>query len=457
MKETEKLEFAIIGCILNFGDKLDIPEFMSWQVFEDERRGLLYGVLDKMIYNKITIDTLSVYSECKKLGFDFTAYEVAIYSDHGLNSGAFDYHCHILYQYYIRRKLISLSVKALDDSQDVTKDVFEIQEKIVDEFQSIISFTSNSVHKTSDVASKFFETNKNLVAEGKFNGVKSDFIQVDDIIGGWTKQDLIILAGRPSMGKTALCLSYIINALKQGKTVVFASLEMGADSIWKRIASMCTGINLTKFFIYGIRGSDLEKYNEFLKEAQNWKLIIFDKGGASLRDIRNILRQIKDVDLLVVDYLQLIIETNSKYSNRNDEVTKISNGLKTLAKDFNIPVIALSQLSRSVEQRGGNKIPMLSDLRDSGSIEQDADVVQFVHRPEYYGVTEDEQGNSLLNVANIIIPKNRNGKIGTAVLHFQKETTLFKNMEDLQGAHDPVDFTEPNSMKVNQYFDDEKF
>jgi replicative DNA helicase len=249
-------------------------------------------------------------------------------------------------------------------------------------------------------------------------------------------------------------LKYAVTPAKMGLGVVIFSLEMSRMQIFYRIASEETGIELEKFIRRGLSHYEMEQYKIFVQTTKSWNIIIDDTPALSIQDMRLRVKQFKtkfQIDLVLSDYLQLHTFKGYSGTSRNDEVSKISGGLKSIAKEFNVPVIALSQLSRSVETRGGSKEPMLSDLRDSGSIEQDADMVQFLYRPEYYGITEDEKGQSLLGTAKIIIAKHRNGALDDAKVQFNGRTASFSNMAYFTAS--PVNNSPNSSIEPNKNFD----
>ena len=261
-----------------------------------------------------------------------------------------------------------------------------------------------------------------MVNPESLRGVPTGLIELDRVTNGLQKSDLILLAARPSMGKTALALNIAWQAAKKGKTVAIFSLEMGIRQLTQRFLSMISGVNLQQIKTGQISQSEFETVTAAADSLSSLKIYVDDTSGQSLREIKTESRRLLQtvgLDLIVIDYIQLM--QGAKAENRVQEVSEISRGLKALAKELNIPVLALSQLSRNVEMRADKK-PQLSDLRESGSIEQDADIVMFLYRPEYYERTEENK-----NMALITLAKNRNGATGAAVLQFCPEIVCFRD------------------------------
>lgn len=266
-------------------------------------------------------------------------------------------------------------------------------------------------------------------------GVDTGFPTMNRIMSGWQKTDMVILAARPSMGKTALALNYILNAAAAKTPVLLFSLEMSAEQLAYRMISTLSTIESMRIRTKNLRRDDYSRLSLAVGKLAEFPIFIDETPGIGMAELRSKARRavsLHKVELIVVDYLQLMSLPPRSESHQLG-IAQISKSLKSLAKELNVPVIALSQLSRAVEQRSGEKRPMLSDLRDSGAIEQDADMVQFVYRPEMYEAT-DSQGNPTAGVAEVIIGKHRNGPTGTVNLHFNKDIGLFT---ELEGHHIP--------------------
>ncbi|MCF6295692.1 MAG: replicative DNA helicase, partial [Flavobacteriaceae bacterium] len=299
------------------------------------------------------------------------------------------------------------------------------------------------------------------------SGVPSGFTSLDRITSGWQKTDLVIIAARPSMGKTAFVLSMARNiAIDHNKSVAVFSLEMSSLQLVTRLIAAETELGSQKLKSGRLEEHEWTQLNQRIKAFDNAPMFIDDTPALSIFELRAKCRRLKmqhDIQVVVIDYLQLMTAGTDSRGSREQEVSMISRSLKAIAKELDIPIIALSQLNRSVESREGKR-PQLSDLRESGAIEQDADIVLFIHRPEYFGITEDESGNSLLGVAEIIISKHRNGPIGDVHLTFKKELAKFSDMENQFGNTDQTFSSKMNEdesakssgISINNGFDKQK-
>ena len=264
---------------------------------------------------------------------------------------------------------------------------------------------------------------------GETTGVKTHLVDLDKILNGLQKSDLILLAARPSMGKTALALNIATNAAINGNVVAVFSLEMSKSQLSDRILSSQSGVNSFNLRTGKLSDNDMNSLIDATISLENQKMYIDDTAGITIMEMRTKIRRLKQeqgLDLLVIDYLQLM--QGGRQENRQQEISEISRNLKALARELDVPILALSQLSRSVEMRAEKK-PQLSDLRESGSLEQDADIVMFLYRDEYYN--RDDTNNQ--NIAELIIAKNRNGPTTSIRLQFQKEIMLFRNLERREG------------------------
>ena len=267
---------------------------------------------------------------------------------------------------------------------------------------------------------------------GKLTGTPSGYTDLDKITNGFQPGDLVILAARPSMGKTALALNFAMNAsIEHNVPVGVFSLEMPAEQLMQRMLSATSGVNSDKIRSFNLTDKEWPKIDIGVNKLAKSKIYIDDTAGAKIADIQSKAKKLKakhdDLGLIVIDYLQLITtSTFSKSDNRQQEVSEISRSLKAMARDLKVPVIALSQLSRTVEKRE-DKRPMLSDLRESGAIEQDADLVMFIYRDDYYNSNKKEEPQASTGVAQVSIAKHRNGATGVVELLFLKDVGLFSN------------------------------
>jgi replicative DNA helicase len=284
--------------------------------------------------------------------------------------------------------------------------------------------------------------------------VPTGFTELDRLTSGWQSSDLIIIAARPGMGKTSFTLSMARNAAVDfQKPVAVFSLEMSNLQLVQRLVSMEAEIAGSKF-----RNAQLEEYewqqlHTAIEKMSEAPIFIDDTPGINIFELRAKCRRLKmqhDIQMIIIDYLQLMSGgSENQRGNREQEISSISRSLKGLAKELSVPVIALSQLSRAVEMRGGTTRPQLSDLRESGAIEQDADIVSFIYRPEYYQILEDEEGQSLKGVAEIIVAKHRNGALKTVKLRFTDQFAKFGNLDDPDFDNLP-DFNDPNQTIITR-------
>lgn len=314
-------------------------------------------------------------------------------------------------------------------SNAANKENVSIEEILEVAGQKILSVAGKATQKgfeqISTVLSDSFERiNRMLNNPGKMLGVPSDLLDLDKALNGFQKTDLILLAARPSMGKTALALNIGTNAARKGKVVAIFSLEMSKSQLGTRLLSSASRVNSHYLNTGNISDEDLTKVIDALKELSELKMYIDDTAGMGLLEMRSKVRRLRHeqgLDMIIIDYLQLM--QGGRAENRQQEISEISRGLKGLARELNVPILALSQLSRSVELRAEKK-PQLSDLRESGSLEQDADIVMFLYRDEYYN--RDDTSNQ--NIAELIIAKNRNGPTTSIRLRFDKEIVRFDNL-----------------------------
>lgn len=344
-------------------------------------------------------------------------------------------HAKLLVEKYLRRKIIEISTKiqkvAYDEGVDVFDALDEAGETLLRVSEQLIK---KEVEALGDVTHRYLKTvEARKDKKTGLTGVPTGFEKLDKLTGGWQPSDLIIVAGRPSMGKTAFSISMVVNmAVELQKPVGFFSLEMSSLQLAFRTVVAYTEIVGKKLQEGHLSDREWAQLLSLPDKFINAPLFLDETPALSMMELRTKARKLKikhKVELLVVDYLQLMrADIHRNHNNREQEIAFISRSLKALAKELNIPIIALSQLSRAVEIRGGDKRPVLSDLRESGSIEQDADIVIFLYRPEYYGIRQDDQGMPTRGIAEIIVEKHRNGPTGTLQLAFLHEYAKFTNL-----------------------------
>lgn len=343
-----------------------------------------------------------------------------------------EYYGRIIERTALLRRLIQAGGKiaalGFDEREDIetTLDKAEAELFAVSQQRTMQDF----VHIGTVINTLFEQISERSEQSGEVVGVSSGFLDLDKITGGLQKSDLIILAARPSVGKTSFALSVGYNAaIKSQNTVAMFSLEMSREQLVQRLIAMHTGIDMQKLRTGSIRNEDLQKAVDAMGVLSSAQMYIEDTPGLNIMEVRSKARRLQanaGIDIIIVDYLQLMQARRS--DNRVQEVSEISRGLKALAREINVPVIAISQLSRAVEGRTSH-VPMLSDLRESGSIEQDADLVMFIYREELYDKDSDKKG-----IAEIHIAKHRNGPLGIVPLRFEPSTTRFQNLESYRAV-----------------------
>lgn len=348
-----------------------------------------------------------------------------------------DYHAKIVAQKYIQRQLITAAThiqkEAFSDETDVADLVNSAEKAIFEISEGNISRDIQSSHDVVARAMKIIEE-AGKKPDG-MTGVPSGFTDIDRLTLGWQASDLVIIAARPSMGKTAFVLTMARNiAVTYNRAVAFFSLEMSSTQLMTRLLIGESQIDSKKIKSGKLSPDEWKLLESSTRPLSNAQLYIDDTPALSIFEFRSKARRLKlnsNIELIVIDYLQLMTATTAETrGNREQEVALISRSLKAIAKELDVPILALSQLNRSVESRGGSKRPQLSDLRESGSIEQDADIVAFIHRPEYFGMTETEEGLPTAGLAEIIFAKHRNGEVKTENLRFRHEQAKFVDWDD---------------------------
>ena len=443
------LEEAVLGAMLIDEKGVnEIIELLSPEVFYKRSHQLIYESVERLFRESEPIDLLTVSADLKKnknfesAGGDF--YLISL-SQKVSSSAHIEFHSRIILQKYIQRKLITISNEIIQKSYNESTDVMDL----LDEAESKLYDIAQGNIKTST------ESAQNLVIRAKtrieeiakqegLSGVSTGFEKLDKLTSGWQPSDLVIVAARPGMGKTALALSMARNISVQQKIpVAFFSLEMSSVQLITRLISSETGLSSDKLRTGKLADHEWQQLNIKVSDLESAPLYIDDSPSLTIFELRAKARRLASshgIKLIIIDYLQLMnIGSSNKAGNREQEISTISRNLKALAKELDIPVIALSQLSRAVETRGGTKRPILSDLRESGAIEQDADIVSFLYRPEYYGITEwdDDMKTPSEGQGEFIVAKHRNGALDSIKLKFIANLGKF---EDLGGFDSPFEF-----------------
>ncbi len=430
------LEESVLGALMLEKEALtNIIDILKPENFYKDAHKEIYQAIIDLFNNSQPIDLLTVTNQLKKNGtLDIVggSYYITKLTTRVNSASNIEFHSRIILEQSIKRELINISSKVQKDAYEDTIDVFDLldqtEQSLFDVSESHIRKNYKKVQNLMKEAIDELETKKEK--KDGITGVPSGFIDLDTITSGWQPSDLVIVAGRPSMGKTAFVLSLIRNAsIDHNLPMGIFSLEMSSLQLVNRLISSEAELDSDK-----IRKGNLKDYEwqQLLHKTdllQKAPIFIDDTPALSILELRAKARRLKsqhDVQCIIVDYLQLMTSEYGKTSgNREQEIASISRSLKAVAKELNIPVIALSQLSRAVETRGGDKRPVLSDLRESGSIEQDADMVMFIYRAEKYDITEDEDGESTIGVAELLLRKNRNGPTGKVKLKFVERFAKF--------------------------------
>ncbi|WP_044123384.1 replicative DNA helicase [Hallella bergensis] len=436
------VEKVVLGALMIDKDAFSVvAEILRPETFYEPSHQKIFTAVRSLNMNERPVDIMTVTNELQKEGaledVGGAAYVVDLASQVA-SSAHIEYHAKILQQKFLARQLISfasvIETKAFDATVDVDElmqeaegSLFELSQKNMRQDYTQIDPV---IRQAVDILQKASATSDGLT------GVASGFGKLDDMTSGWQKSDLVIIAGRPAMGKTSFALSIAKNiAVDHQEPIAFFSLEMNNVQLVNRLISNVCEIEGKKIMNGQLARDEWERLDKNLAKLTGAPVYIDDTPGMSIFELRTKARRLvreKGVKVIMIDYLQLMNANGMRFGNRQEEVSTISRSLKGLAKELDIPILALSQLNRTVENREGleGKRPQLSDLRESGAIEQDADMVIFVHRPEYYHLLEDEKGNDLRGKAQIIIAKHRKGATGDVLLSFQGQYTRFANPED---------------------------
>ena len=456
------MERVVLGALMVDKDAFSIvSELLHPDTFYEPRHQKIYQAIQTLNMNENPVDIITVTEELRREGtlesIGGPAYIVEL-SSNVASSANIEYHARILSQTFLARQLISfastIETKAFDETVDVNDLMQEAEGNLFELSQRNMK---KDYVQIDSVVSKAMEILQKASANaGGMTGVPTGYTKLDEKTSGWQASDLVIIAGRPAMGKTAFALSLAKNIAVDARIpTAFFSLEMSNVQLVNRLISNVCEIPGNKMLNGQLSPDEWSKLDKNMGTLNGAPLYIDDTPGLSIFELRTKARRLvkeKDVKIIMIDYLQLMNANGMKFGSRQEEVSKISGSLKGLAKELDIPILALSQLNRTVENREGleGKRPQLSDLRESGSIEQDADMVLFVHRPEYYHIFEDEKGNNLRGMAQIIIAKHRKGATGDVLLDFKGEFTRFQNPGSSSVKHNDA----PDGMVYNSKLND---
>jgi replicative DNA helicase len=471
------LEEAVLGAMMI--DKKGVEEVIDMlqpDAFYKDAHKNIFEAIFQLFTDSQPIDLLTVSAQLKKnakldiSGGDFYLIQL---TQKISSSAHIEFHSRIILQKYIQRSLIRISSEIIEESYDETTDVFDLLDKAESKLYEV---TQGNIKRSSETAQSLVLQAKKRIEEiakqEGLSGVATGFEKLDKITSGWQPSDLVIIAARPGMGKTAFVLSMARNvAIDFGHPVALFSLEMSSVQLITRLISSETGLSSEKLRTGKLEKHEWEQLSIKVKNLEKAPLFIDDTPSLSIFDLRAKARRLSSqhgIKLIIVDYLQLMTAGGSSgkgVGNREQEISTISRNLKALAKELAVPVIALSQLSRAVETRGSSKRPLLSDLRESGAIEQDADIVSFIYRPEYYKIDEwdDDEQSPTAGQAEFIIAKHRNGSLENIRLKFIGNLGKFDNLEDYNAnddylpstmnlAHDDNPFQTKNLPTINEAF-----
>lgn len=438
-----ELEEAVLGAMMIDKKGVDeVIDILQSEAFYKDAHKHIFEAIFQLFTDSQPIDLLTVSSQLKKnaklelAGGDYYLIQL---TQKISSSAHIEFHSRIILQKYIQRSLIRISNEIIEESYDETTDVFDLLDKAESRLYEV---TQGNIKRSSETAQSLVIQAKKRIEEiankEGLSGIATGFEKLDKVTSGWQPSDLVIIAARPGMGKTAFVLSMARNiAIDFGHPVALFSLEMSSVQLITRLISSETGLSSEKLRTGKLEKHEWEQLSVKVKDLEKAPLFIDDTPSLSIFDLRAKARRLASqhgIKLIIVDYLQLMTAGgNGKGGgNREQEISTISRNLKALAKELEVPVIALSQLSRAVETRGSSKRPLLSDLRESGAIEQDADIVSFIYRPEYYKIEEwdDDEQSPTEGQAEFIIAKHRNGSLENIRLKFIGNLGKFDNLED---------------------------
>ncbi len=440
--QARELEEAVLGALMLEKDAYSIvSEILKPECFYEKAHEKIYAAIVDLALSQRPVDMLTVTEQLKKRGEleDVGGpFYISQLTSKVASSAHIEYHARIIAQKYLARELISFTAmiqgKAFDETLDVEDLMQEAEGKLFEISQRNVKKDVTQINPVIKDAMEMLQ--KAALQKEGLSGLRTGFEGLDKMTSGWQNSDLIIIAARPAMGKTAFVLSMAKNiAVDYRNPVALFSLEMSNVQLVNRLIANVCEIPSEKIKSGQLANYEWQQLDYKLKNLMDAPLYVDDTPSLSVFELRTKARRLvreHGVRIIIIDYLQLMNASGMAFGSRQEEVSTISRSLKGLAKELNIPIIALSQLNRGVESREGidGKRPQLSDLRESGAIEQDADMVCFIHRPEYYKIYQDDRGNDLRGMAEIVIAKHRNGAVGEVLLRFKGEFTRFSNPED---------------------------
>lgn len=459
--QAPDLEEAVLGALMLEKNALTaVIEFLRPEHFYAEAHKLIYEAIIDLFKNSEPVDMRTVVAQLRKNGkLDLVdgAYKIAELTSKVSSAANIEYHARIIIEMAIKRSLIEIASQIHHDAYEDTTDVFELLDKTE---QSIFQISDSNLRKNYDtMKSLMFQAIQELQEKKNhkdgLTGIPTGFSKLDRVTSGWQKSDLVIIAARPGMGKTAFIVSALRNAAVDfNYPVAIFSLEMSSLQLVNRLISAEAELESEKIKKGNLAEFEWQQLVHKTNRLSSAPIFIDDTPALSILELRAKCRRLKaehNIQMVVVDYLQLM--KGEAGGNREQEIASISRSLKGIGKELAIPVIALSQLSRGVETRGGDKRPQLSDLRESGSIEQDADIVMFLYRPEYYKITVDEDGMPTQGMAEVIIAKHRNGSLENVKLKFIGKYTKFADFDGPVGNENPFSGMITKESRLNSFND----
>jgi replicative DNA helicase len=446
--QSVDIEEAVLGALMleksPINDVIDIIN--NSDIFYKDSHKKIYQAIHDLFSESESIDILTVTQKLRTHGTLEEVggpYYISQLTNRVASAAHAEAHARILVQKFILRELIRTSSKIIQNAYDETTDVFDL----LDEAESeLFAIAEGNIRKDYDSMSGLMqkaqkEIEAAMLRKDGINGVPSGFTELDKLTSGWQKSDMIVIAARPGMGKTALVLSMARNiAVDYKKPLAIFSLEMSSLQLVNRLISGEAEIPTEDIRRGRFTEKDYKYFFQRTKRLTEAPIFIDDTPALSIFELRAKARRLKqqhNIQLIIIDYLQLM-SSSGKGGTREQEISNISRSIKEIAKELEIPIIALSQLSRGVETRGGEKRPMLSDLRDSGAIEQDADIVSFIYRPEYYKIEQWNDGQPCINQAEIMIAKHRNGSLNDIRLKFIGKYAKFSNLDEFENMPDTI-------------------
>ncbi len=438
--DTDLEEVVLGAMMLEQGAEIDVLNILTKDSFYKDANAKIFEAILKLSSAQQPVDIYTVVEQLSKNGTLEEvggAYYVASLTEKVGSAAHLEFHARILQQKYIQRQLIKISTEIEGRAYDPTSDVDDL---LSYSEKSIFDLANGNIKTETRSMNDVLKEALDQIGEAArrtdgLSGVPSGFTSLDRITQGWQNSDMIVIAARPAMGKTAFILSMARNMTVNHKVpVLIFSLEMSSVQLVNRLIISETELGSEKIRTGKLDEREWLQLDTKIKNLQDAPLYIDDTAAISLFELRSKCIRMKlqhGIGMVMIDYLQLMTGPQEVRGNREQEVSTISRGIKQLAKELNVPIIALSQLSRNTVARGGDNRPQLNDLRDSGAIEQDADIVCFIHRPQYYGIMQDAEGNSTEGLGQIIIAKHRNGATCDVNLHFRAEFARFEEWNSM--------------------------